>query len=145
MLDGTGGGTVGTEGTGRACVVNALAEECAALGGSFYDIATLWLYATQRGVKLVRPGPSLLAMANILPRQKQIAVLSALVEGVSVRSAERMLDVSRETVLSLLMRGGEGCATLHNRMMRNLSCKRIECDEIWAFVQKKQRHLDPRG
>jgi IS1 family transposase len=82
-------------------------------------------------------------MANVLPRQKQVAVLNALVEGVSVRSTERMLDVSRETVLSLLVRVGEGCAALHNRMMRNLSCERIECDEIWAFVQKKQRHLKP--
>src|SRR3954467_11029484 len=85
----------------------------------------------------------ILTMANVLPRQKQIAVLNALVEGVSVRSTERMLDVSRETVLSLLVRVGEGCAALHNRMMRNLSCERIECDEIWAFVQKKQRHLTP--
>lgn len=80
-------------------------------------------------------------MANILPRQKQVAVLNALVEGMSVRSTERMLDVSRETVLSLLVRVGEGCAALHDRLMRNLSCVRVECDEIWAFVQKKQRHL----
>jgi IS1 family transposase len=80
-------------------------------------------------------------MANVLPKQKQVAVLSALVEGVSVRSTERMLDVSRETVLSLLVRVGEGCAELHDRMMRDLPCQRIECDEIWAFVQKKQRNV----
>jgi len=80
-------------------------------------------------------------MANILPRQKQVAVLNALVEGVSIRSTERMLDVSRETVLSLLVRVGEGCAELHDKMMRDLPCERIECDEIWGFIQKKQRNV----
>ncbi len=83
-------------------------------------------------------------MANILQRQKQVAVLNALVEGVSVRSTERMLDVSRETVLSLLVRVGEGCAALHDRMMRELPCQRIECDELWGYVQKKQRNLTER-
>ncbi|SRR6266851_257669 len=83
-------------------------------------------------------------MANILPRPKQIAVLNALVEGVSIRSTERMLDVSRETVLSLLVRVGEGCAALHDQMMRELPCQRIECDEIWGYVQKKQRNVTER-
>src|SRR6266850_6356620 len=83
----------------------------------------------------------ILTMANILPKTKQVAVLNALAEGVSIRSTERMLDVSRETVLSLLVRVGEGCAALHDRMMRELPCQRIECDEIWGFVQKKQRHV----
>lgn len=80
-------------------------------------------------------------MANVLAKAKQVAVLSALVEGVSIRSTERMLDVSRETVLSLLVRVGEGCAALHNKMMRDLPCQRVECDEIWGFVGKKQRQL----
>jgi IS1 family transposase len=39
------------------------------------------------------------------------------------------------------VRVGEGCAELHDRMMRDLPCQRIECDEIWGFVQKKQRHV----
>src|SRR5947207_9209695 len=83
-------------------------------------------------------------MANVLPRKKQVAVLSALVEGVSIRSTERMLDVSGETVLALLVRVGEGCAALHDKMMRDLPCQRIECDEIWGYVKKKQRHVRPR-
>jgi IS1 family transposase len=80
-------------------------------------------------------------MANVLAKAKQVAVLSALVEGVSIRSTERMLDVSRETVLSLLVRVGEGCAALHDKMMRDLPCSRVECDEIWGYVAKKQRHV----
>lgn len=80
-------------------------------------------------------------MANLLPRSKQIGILNALVEGCSVRSTERMVGVSRETVLSLLVRVGEGCAELLDDTMRDLPCERIEMDEIWAFVQKKQRHV----
>src|SRR5258708_39548454 len=55
-----------------------------------------------------------------------------------------MLDVRRETVLSLLVRVGEGWAELHDKMMRDLPCQRIECDEIWGYVQKKQRHVTER-
>jgi len=80
-------------------------------------------------------------MANVLPRSKQIAVLSALVEGVSVRGTERLTGVSREAVLSLLVRVGNGCAALLNERMRDLPCERLEIDELWSFVQKKQRHV----
>ncbi|MDO9019609.1 MAG: IS1 family transposase [Deltaproteobacteria bacterium] len=87
-------------------------------------------------------------MSNNLPESKQIAVLSALVEGVSIRATSRMTDVSQPTILSLLVRMGEGCAALHDSIMRGLACERLECDEIWSFVQKKQRHVredeDPR-
>ena len=80
-------------------------------------------------------------MSNVLPRSKQIAVLSSLVEGVSVRGTERLTGVSREAILSLLVRVGEGCAVLLDETMRDLPCERLEIDELWAFVQKKQRHV----
>ena len=80
-------------------------------------------------------------MANVLPRDKQLAILRCLVEGCSVRATERMVDVSRETVLSLLVRVGEGCEKLLDCTMRNLKCECIEVDEIWGFVQKKQRQV----
>jgi len=32
---------------------------------------------------------------------------------------------------------------LHDKMMRDLPCERIECDEVWSFIQKKQRNLKP--
>jgi IS1 family transposase len=80
-------------------------------------------------------------MANVLPRSRQIAVLSALVEGVSVRGTERLTGVSREAILSLLVRVGSGCAALLDDRMRDLPCERLEIDELWSFVQKKQRHV----
>jgi IS1 family transposase len=80
-------------------------------------------------------------MANNLPRDKQIAVIRALVEGCSIRSTERMTGVNRETIGTLLVRVGNGCADLLDRTMRNLPCDRLEIDEHWAFVGKKQRHV----
>lgn len=80
-------------------------------------------------------------MANNLPREKQIAVVNALVEGCSIRSTERMTGVNRETIGTLLVRVGNGCADLLNEKMVDLDCDRLEIDELWAFVGKKQRHV----
>jgi IS1 family transposase len=80
-------------------------------------------------------------VANNLTRDKQIAVVSALVEGCSIRSTERMTGVNRETVGTLLVRVGNACADLLDRTMVNLDCDRLEIDELWAFVAKKQRHV----
>jgi len=80
-------------------------------------------------------------MANVLSRDKQLAILRCLVDGCSVRATERMVEVSRETVLSLLVRVGEGCEKLLDSTKRGLECEQLELDEIWDFVQKKQRHV----
>jgi len=83
-------------------------------------------------------------MANALPRSKQVAVVNALVEGCSIRSTERLTGVNRETVGTLLVRMGDGCASLLNEFMVDLPCKRLELDELWSFVGKKQRHVTDR-
>ena len=80
-------------------------------------------------------------MSNVLPRAKQIAVLNALVEGCSIRSTERMMGIHRDTIMRLGLRVGNGCADLLNECMVDLSCSRLELDELWAFVGKKQRHV----
>lgn len=80
-------------------------------------------------------------MSNMLPRSKQIAILSALVEGNSARSVERMTGVHRDTILRLMVRVGDGCANLLDDTMCELTCTRLELDELWAFVGKKQRHV----
>lgn len=53
-------------------------------------------------------------MANVLPREKQVAVISALAEGSSIRSIERMTGINRNTIMSLGVRVGQGCAALLN-------------------------------
>jgi len=82
-------------------------------------------------------------MANVLPREKQIAVISALCEGVSIRATERLTGVNRETVMKLGARVGMGCAKVHNRLMRDLNVSRLEFDEIWQFVGKKRKAVRP--
>jgi IS1 family transposase len=67
--------------------------------------------------------------------------IAALCEGVSIRATERLTGVNRGTILGV--RVGDGCATLHDAMMRGLHVSRIELDEAWSFVAKKQRHLKP--
>jgi hypothetical protein len=80
---------------------------------------------------------------NILPRDKQVAVISALCEGVSVRATARLTGVNRNTILSLGLKVGEGCAILHDRIMRGVQVPRIELDEIWSYIRKKQAHRKP--
>ncbi|HXC55166.1 MAG TPA: IS1 family transposase [Rhizomicrobium sp.] len=78
---------------------------------------------------------------NVLPADKQTAIIAALVEGCSIRAVERLTQVHRDTICRLGVRVGEGCLKLHSATMRNLHVNRIELDEIWAFVGKKQRKI----
>ena len=78
---------------------------------------------------------------NILKTEKQEAAIAALVEGVSIRSTERMTGIHRDTIMRLMLRAGQNCERLMDQYMRNLNCKRLEMDEIWCYVGKKQRHL----
>ena len=82
-------------------------------------------------------------MANVLNTDKQIAVIGALAEGSSIRSIERITGVHRDTIMRLGVRVGQGCATLLDAKMRDLSCNRLEMDEIWGFIGKKARHVRP--
>ncbi len=80
-------------------------------------------------------------MGNILKREKQEAIIKCLVDGTSIRATERIVDVHRDSIMRYMVRVGEGCAKLMDEEMRGLDCKRIQVDEIWSFVQKKQGHL----
>jgi IS1 family transposase len=80
-------------------------------------------------------------MANMLNTDKKIAVIGALAEGSSIRSIERITGVHRDTIMRLGVKVGEGCTAMMDAKMRNLSCKRLEMDEIWGFVGKKDRNV----
>jgi len=76
---------------------------------------------------------------NILPFEKQVSAIAALTEGCSIRATERLTDTHRDTITRLGVRIGQGCARLHDALMRDLQVSIIEFDEIWAYVGKKQR------
>ena len=78
---------------------------------------------------------------NRLSTQKRVQIVSALVEGNSVNATSRIVGVSNNTVLKLLADIGDACAIYQDKVFRNLTCKRIECDEIWSFVHAKEGHL----
>lgn len=78
---------------------------------------------------------------NKLTREKQVQIISSLVEGNSLRSTARMCDVAFNSVLNLLPRIGIACADYQDRSLRNLKCKRIQCDECWSFVYAKEKNV----
>ena len=80
-------------------------------------------------------------MANALSTDKKVAVIGALAEGSSIRSIERITGVHRDTIMRLGVKVGQGCTALMDEKMRNLPCRRLEMDEIWGFVGKKERNV----
>jgi IS1 family transposase len=80
-------------------------------------------------------------MANVLNTDKQITVISALAEGSSIRSIERITGVHRDTIMRLGVKVGQGCAKMLDSSMRELPCNRLELDEIWGFIGKKDRNV----
>src|SRR6266849_9299195 len=79
---------------------------------------------------------------NILPRDKQIEVIAALTEGLGIRATARITGVNRKTVGKLALDVGKGAFELHDRMMVGIRVNRLELDELWSFVGKKQARVD---
>jgi len=82
---------------------------------------------------------SIIANMNKLDVSEQATVISALVEGNSIRSVERMTGIHRDTIMRLMVRVADGCDRLLDEMMRGLTCPRLQLDEIWAYVGMKQK------
>ena len=80
---------------------------------------------------------------NRLKREKQQMVLSLLVEGNSIRSAERITGVHRDTIIRLICRVGARCEQILDERLQNIPMKRVETDEIWTFVHTKKEQLSP--
>ena len=78
---------------------------------------------------------------NRLPIAKRVQIVSALVEGNSLRATSRMADVSINTVTKLLVDVGMACAEYHDAHVRNVTTSRVQCDEIWSFVGAKARNV----
>lgn len=78
---------------------------------------------------------------STIPLGKIEKVLQLLLEGCSVRSAERISGLHRDTILKLLVAAGEKCEKLMARLIVNVPVKDIEADEIWSFIQKKEKQV----
>jgi IS1 family transposase len=78
---------------------------------------------------------------NRLSIEKRAQILGMLTEGTSLRATSRIADVSINTVTKLLVDLGKACAKYQDEHLLNLPCKRIQCDEIWAFCYSKQKNI----
>lgn len=79
-------------------------------------------------------------MANVLSIEKQTAIITALVEGCSVRSTSRMTGASKGAVLRTLVKVGKACQEYQDATIRNVKAKRVQVDEIWSFCYAKQKN-----
>jgi IS1 family transposase len=79
-------------------------------------------------------------MSNILSPEKRARVIACLVEGNSIRSTCRLMGVGKNTVARLLVAVGKACSNYQDKAFRQLTCKRIQVDEVWSFVGAKEKH-----
>jgi transposase-like protein/IS1 family transposase len=80
---------------------------------------------------------------SYLPQERIALVMQLLVEGNSLRSTERIFGLDINTVMKVLVKVGEKCERVMANRVRNVSVRDVECDEIWAFVGKKEGHKTP--
>jgi IS1 family transposase len=78
---------------------------------------------------------------NKLDREARARILHLLCEGNSIRAVTRLTGVSKKAVSKLMVDAGQAAAWYQDRVFRNLTCKRIQVDEIWAFVYAKQKNV----
>ena len=80
---------------------------------------------------------------NRLDPETRCRVVACLVEGNSIRATVRMTGAAKNTVVKLLKDLGKACLEYQEKTLVNLTCKRIQCDEIWSFVGAKDRNTTP--
>ena len=91
------------------------------------------VFAAARCGKTYTEGRTGLFGRMTVPEDKALLAIQLLIEGTSVRSAERITQLHRDTILRLLEVAGERCAKLMDRRCANLKCQRIQGDEMWMF------------
>lgn len=78
---------------------------------------------------------------NRLPTEKRAQILGMMVEGISIRAISRMTGASKNTIVKLLADAGQKFSDYQNEKVRDLSCNRLQLDEIWSFVYVKAKNI----
>ncbi len=81
-----------------------------------------------------------MVIMNRLNAAKRTAVVAALCEGNSIRSAVRTTGVAKNTIVKLLVELGDACSQYQDKMIRGIKANRVQCDEIWSFVGSKEKN-----
>src|SRR6059058_5877917 len=80
---------------------------------------------------------------NRLSIERRAQVIGSLVEGNSIRATCRMTGAAKNTVAKLLVDLGMACEAYQDRVMRDLTCHRLQCDEICSFCHSKEKDVAP--
>lgn len=78
---------------------------------------------------------------NKLDAKARAQILHLLCEGSSIRAVTRLTGASKNTVAKLMVEAGKACADYHDKHVRNLTARRIQCDEIWSFCYAKDKNV----
>ena len=78
---------------------------------------------------------------NKLSTAERARIVTCLVEGNSLRATARITGFARMTIEKLLRDLGAACVAYHDANVRNLTSRRIQCDEIWSFVGAKAKNV----
>ena len=78
---------------------------------------------------------------NRISQSQRVAVVKALVEGTSIRGTTRLTGVAKNTIVKLLVDLGAACSEYQDRVLRDLTCRRIQADEIWSFCNAKAKNV----
>ena len=82
-----------------------------------------------------------MVIMNRLSTEKRAQIIGCLVEGNSIRATVRITGTAKNTITKLLIDLGVECAAYQDRVLRDLPCKTIECDEMWGFCYAKQKNV----
>jgi IS1 family transposase len=80
---------------------------------------------------------------NRLTAETRAQILQLLCEGMSIRAVTRITGASKTTVTKLVVNAGTAAAWYQDRVFQNLTCKRVQVDEIWGFVGAKAKNAKP--
>jgi len=81
----------------------------------------------------------------LVPEDKALIALHMLCEGSSVRAVARVTGLHKNTVLKLLVAAGEACERFMAERIVNVPVADVELDEVWSFVQAKERTKTEQG
>jgi transposase-like protein/IS1 family transposase len=80
---------------------------------------------------------------SYIPQDRVVLALRLLLEGNSLRSTQRITDLDINILMKILVKAGEKCEKLMARLIVNVPVKDVQCDEIWSFIQKKEKQCEP--
>jgi transposase-like protein len=76
---------------------------------------------------------------------KAETILKLMLEGMSVRSIQRLTGAHQKTILDLLVLAGQKCERIMKAKVKDIPVKDVEADEIWGFVKMKRNTCLRRG